>query len=148
MYDGIDKLWLQHAELCNVSEPNYEHKSIQLTEIVESSFQLRNFAEIAVQLPKLIPRKKMLSADNGMRSNRDLLTGFMKWPKEILKVQKSTVSLKPIQKKPSKLAKLARPNMIKAEPETIKIEAGFMQTSQLPLAINKYIFFQSKIIDI
>eukprot|EP01022_Parablepharisma_sp_SALTPOND_P028634 TRINITY_DN712_c7_g1_i1.p1 TRINITY_DN712_c7_g1~~TRINITY_DN712_c7_g1_i1.p1 ORF type:complete len:332 (-),score=17.91 TRINITY_DN712_c7_g1_i1:340-1335(-) len=140
LYDGIDKLWLQFVESCYVSEPSYEHKSIQISEIVESSFQLRNFAEVAVQLPKLIPRKKTSPEQYGVNYTKDLRTMTMRWPKEILKVHKSAVSLKPMQKTAPKFVKVTRPTFKKQDPEKLRIDSGgSLQSQQLPLAINKYI---------
>ena len=124
----------------------YIHDSplqIQVADVVESSFQLRNFAEIAVKLPKLSSRKKPpglgTEMDSGYKSTSDLRTLSMRWPTQILRVQKSAVNARPSHQPLARTVKLSRAFVFKQKQELLIVDTAHPQPSQLPLAINKYI---------
>ncbi len=125
-----------------------------MADVVESSFQLRNFAEIAVQLPKLTPPRKLLrpaesrlwEPSGGNKPDQRTLT--MRWPHEILKVHKSVVSLRPQnpQQQFSRTVRTtAHPFVPRKRSDLMKIDVLQHPMSvpatamQLPLAINRYL---------
>ena len=64
---------------------------------MESSVQLNNFARISKQLPRLNHSKKKYPYESN-DGYKDARTLYMRWPNEILKVHKSSASIKMIQR--------------------------------------------------
>lgn len=115
---------------------------------MESSCQLRNFAEIAVKLPKLgAGKKKQFGGITGLgdksyKTAIDFRTQTMRWPKEILRVQKSAVNIRP-EHQLARTIKLSKEYVANQKQKFLKIDPGenelVKKIPQLPLAINKYV---------
>ena len=74
-----------------------------------------------------------------MKSTPDFRTLHMRWPKEILRVQKTAVNIRPQPLQTARNIKLTKLIAPKERPELLKIDSVQPQQSQLPLAINQYI---------
>jgi hypothetical protein len=98
MRDSFARLWLISSRNCKVN-CKLVQKPIHKSTIVESCLQLRNFAEIAIKLPKLFKEGSKKEIPPSPLS-LDLRSEKLKWPSRILQIQKPKLMIRPIKTSP------------------------------------------------